>query len=325
MIALLLALLAATPTPALTVQDGAAVPGGLLVLDVVGVERPESLRGELAGQRLRFFTAGPHHQRALVGLSLEQQPGELAVKVERRGKGQPPLTATVTVRPKEFRKSELKVAPKFVKPPKSELAHIEQDKKMISAAYHGVVFGPAAFAGRLSPPRDAEITAHFGDQRIYNGKKKNAHLGTDFDGKTGDPIQAAADGVVILARDCYYSGNTVIVAHGGNLFTSYFHMSKMESAPGQLVKRGQRLGLVGKTGRVTGPHLHLGVKIGERLVDAEEAFTLELGLDPGQPLVPPTLQPGAGGTDLPDGGVSEPPEPPDAGPAPETADAGAVR
>ena len=324
MTALLFALLAATSAPTLTVQDGAAVPGGLLVLDVVGVDRPEALRGELVGTRLHFFTAGPHHQRALVGLTLEQEPGELAVKVDRRGKGVEPLTATVTVRPKEFRKSELKVAPKFVKPPRSELGHIAMDKKQISAAYHGVVFGPAAFVGKLSPPRDAEITAHFGDQRIYNGKKKNAHMGTDFDGKTGDPIQAAADGVVILARDCYYSGNTVIVAHGGGLFTSYFHMSKMESTPGQVVQRGQRLGLVGKTGRVTGPHLHLGVKIGERLVDAEEAFTLELGLDKGQHPAPPELKAGAGGVELADGGVVEP-EPTDAGAAPAPTDAGPAK
>jgi murein DD-endopeptidase MepM/ murein hydrolase activator NlpD len=322
MTALLLALLSAThPSPTLTIQDGAAVPGGLLVLDVAGVDRPDSLRGELAGTRLHFFTAGPHHQRALVGLTLEQEPGELTVKVDRRGKGVEPLTATVTVRPKEFRKSELKVEPKFVKPPKSELDHIATDKKMISAAYHGVVFGPAAFVGKLSPPRDAEITAHFGDQRLYNGKKKNAHMGTDFDGKIGDPIQAAADGVVILARDCYYSGNTVIVAHGGGLFTSYFHMSKMESTPGQ---RGQRLGLVGKTGRVTGPHLHLGVKIGERLVDAEEAFTLQLGQDKGQHPAPPELKAGLFGVALPDGGVGEP-QPPDAGATAEPVDAGSPR
>ena len=152
----------------------------------------------------------------------------------------------------------------------------------INKAYKSLGFGPATFVGKLTQPRDSEITVHFGDQRIYNGKKKNAHQGTDFDGKTGDPIQATADGVVVLARGCYYSGNTVIVAHGGGLFTSVLPHVAHGRDPGQQVSRGTQLGVVGKTGRVTGPHLHLGVKIHDRLVDAEEAFKLDLCLDKGQ-------------------------------------------
>ena len=275
---------ATTPSGAtLTIQTEAAVPGGILVLDVRGAKWPEGLRGKLLGERLKFFTAGKKHQRALVGISLDQVPGPLKVDVEvHRGKTVEMLSTTIDIASKEFRKSELKVAPKFVSPPKSEKDHIAQDHVEISKAYKALGFGPATFVGKLTQPRDAEITAHFGDQRIYNGKKKNAHQGTDFDGNIGDPIRSAADGVVVLARGCYYSGNTVIVSHGGGLFTSYFHMSRMDVTPGQQVARGTQLGVVGKTGRVTGPHLHLGVKIHDRLVDAEEAFKLDLGLDKGQ-------------------------------------------
>lgn len=315
MTALLLALLATAPAaPTLTVQDAAAVPGGVLVLDVNGVPGPAGLRGALAGQKLHFFRAGPRHQRALVGLPLEQPAGKLEVDVEyRHGKDSQKLEQAVEIRAKEFRKSELKVAPKFVTPPKSAKQQIADDKKAIAAAYHAFPFSPATFVGKLSLPRDAEITAHFGDQRIYNKKKHNAHMGTDFDGNTGDPIKSVAEGVVVLARPCYYSGNTVIVGHGGGLFTSYFHMTHMDVKPGQVVARGEQLGVVGKTGRVTGPHLHLGVKIFDRLVDAEEAFKLDLGLDKGQKPEFPALAEGAGGSELPDGGTAEPAEPADAG------------
>jgi murein DD-endopeptidase MepM/ murein hydrolase activator NlpD len=286
MFALALVLLAAAPVdpaaPQLSIQNEAAVPGGILVLDVHGVDNAKALHGHLLGQRLRFFTAGPHHQRALVGLSLDQKPGTLPVQVEYvHGLGAETLDASVEVQPKEFRKSELKVAPKFVSPPDSEKQHIAEDHLAIKAGYHALPFGPALFSGKLTPPRDSELTAHFGDQRIYNGKKRSAHMGTDFDGNIGDPIRAVAAGVVVLARACYYSGNTVFVDHGGGLFTSYFHMSRMDVKAGQKVKRGEQLGVVGKTGRVTGPHLHLGVKVFSRLVDAEEAFKVDLGLDEG--------------------------------------------
>ncbi|MBS2027250.1 MAG: M23 family metallopeptidase [Deltaproteobacteria bacterium] len=306
----------------LTINTEAAVPGGILVLDVRNYKWPEALRGKLLGEKLKFFTAGKKHQRALVGISLEQEPGPLKVEVElHRGKTVETLSTTIAIASKEFRKSELKVASKFVTPPKSEKEHIAQDKVEINKAYKSLGFGPATFVGKLSQPRDSEITAHFGDQRLYNGKKKNAHQGTDFDGKIGDPIQAAADGVVILARGCYYSGNTVIVAHGGGLFTSYFHMSRMDVTPGQQVTRGTQLGLVGKTGRVTGPHLHLGVKIHDRLVDAEEAFKLDLGLDKGQTPEFPHLA-----IDVADGGASDagPEEHSEVDPLPASAgDAGA--
>jgi murein DD-endopeptidase MepM/ murein hydrolase activator NlpD len=295
---LLWALSMSTPsmTPRLEVRpEGGAVPGGLLVVDVWNYERPDLLSGELAGQELHFFNAGPHHQRALVGLKLEQVPGELQLNVymgdTAPADGGPPnaLTTTARVLNKDFPKRELKVPSKYVSPPKSARKQIAEDKKAVSKAYDQA-FGPAKFEGALSLPKPgAEITAHFGDQRTYNGKKQSEHYGTDFNGDIGEPILAAADGLVTLARGCYMSGNTVIISHGAGLFTSYFHMSRMDVKVGQKVERGEQLGLVGKTGRVTGPHLHFGVKVFSRLVDAEEALKLALGKDPTTPVEAPQV------------------------------------
>jgi murein DD-endopeptidase MepM/ murein hydrolase activator NlpD len=279
MVGVLLALaVAATGGPRLEVHPDAIVPGGIAVVDAWGLDDPAALSGEVFGQNLHFFTAGPGHQRALVALKLDTKPATvpLAVAV----KGHEGLATTVKVAAKEFPKRELTVLSKFVSPPKSERKHIEEDKAAINKAYDQP-FGPALFVGGLSVPKPgAELTAHFGDQRTYNGKKQSEHYGTDYDGSIGEPILAAADGVVVLARGCYMSGNTVFVNHGGGLFTSYFHMSRMDVTDGQHVARGEQLGLVGKTGRVTGPHLHFAVKVFSRLADAEEALKLQLGLDP---------------------------------------------
>ncbi len=120
------------------------------------------------------------------------------------------------------------------------------------------------------------ITAPFGDRRTFNGNTQSQHYGIDLDGKTGAPIVAANDGTVVLIRDCYTSGNTVIVHHGAGLYSLYFHLSKFLVKEGAKVKRGQRLGLVGRTGRVTGPHLHWSMKVGDLYVDPASILRLPL-------------------------------------------------
>jgi len=90
----------------------------------------------------------------------------------------------------------------------------------------------------------------------------------------GDPVSAANDGTVVLARSCYASGNTVVIHHGGGLFTAYFHLSKIQVTSGKKVARGDRIGLVGKTGRVTGPHLHWAAKVRDLYVNPESLLRL---------------------------------------------------
>jgi len=118
------------------------------------------------------------------------------------------------------------------------------------------------------------MTAPFGDLRLFNGKAQSQHFGLDLDGRVGDPIEAANDGAVVMVRPCYASGNTVIVDHGGGLYTMYFHLSHFEVKEGQKVARGQLLGLVGRTGRVTGPHLHFSVKVDGLYVDGATVLGL---------------------------------------------------
>ncbi|MDD2652437.1 MAG: M23 family metallopeptidase [Sulfurimonas sp.] len=116
-------------------------------------------------------------------------------------------------------------------------------------------------------PLDSKITSDFGKARVYNGLLKSYHGGTDFRAAVGTPITAANDGKVVLVQDRFYSGQSVIIDHGQGVYTCYFHMSKFHVKESQNVKKGDVIGLSGSSGRVSGPHLHFGIRIGGEQVD----------------------------------------------------------
>lgn len=116
-------------------------------------------------------------------------------------------------------------------------------------------------------PLDTKITSEFGKARVYNGALKSYHGGTDFRAKTPLPIKCVNDGKVVLVSDRFYAGNSVVVDHGHGVYSCYFHLSKFKVKNGDMVKKGQILGLSGSTGRITGPHLHFGIRLGGMQVD----------------------------------------------------------
>ena len=170
---------------------------------------------------------------------------------------------------------------KFVAPPASEKTRIERDREHIAAAFAvGELGAPSPlWEGEFELPRPPVFTSMFGAERVISDKtkpkaepKRTRHLGLDFDGEIGEPIEAVQSGVVVLAEPLFYSGGTVFINHGGGLFTTYFHMSEIKTHVGQKVSAGSLLGLVGKTGRVTGPHLHFSAKWHGAYFDPEELF-----------------------------------------------------
>ncbi len=247
------------------VQPGVARPGDAVLVTVLGVTKPPS--GTLGPQTLDFLPVADGFQ-ALVGLSVEASVGTRALTVDLLPEGgvETTISGTLEIVEPGWPKRELKVARKFTSPSKAEQLRSARDQKAFSDAFD-VELEPWLFSEDFLWPRPPDITAPFGDLRLINGKKNSQHFGMDLDGNTGDDIVASNAGEVVLVRDCFASGNTVLVHHGGRLFTAYFHLSKFDVKEGELVKPGQRLGRVGKTGRVTGPHLHFGVKLDGRWVD----------------------------------------------------------
>ncbi len=288
---------AAAAAPSLELIPARVKPGDPVLLVIHGVEGvPE---GTVGSRSAEFYRHGDTAE-ALVGIPVEEEPGLLRVKV---AAGAVTLDGALEVVPPEFPERKLTVASKFVKIPKAAKARIKADQAAYQKAW-ATPFRPRAFGDNFEKPRDAEITARFGDKRTLNGKKTTQHFGLDLEGSTGDEIRAANDGHVVMVRDCYTSGNTVLVEHGAGLITSYFHMSKFLVKPGQEVKRGELLGLVGKTGRVTGPHLHFGAHIGMLWVNPQALLALPFPGGRSPPAVFPPPEVPDGGT--PDGGAAMP-------------------
>jgi len=123
-------------------------------------------------------------------------------------------------------------------------------------------------------PMDSKITSAFGNARVYNGVAKSYHTGTDFRAKVGDEVKASNDGKVVLTMDRFYLGNVIYINHGRGAYTYYSHLSKILVNKGDIVKKGQLIAKSGKTGRITGPHLHYAIRLYNTTVDPLQYATL---------------------------------------------------
>jgi murein DD-endopeptidase MepM/ murein hydrolase activator NlpD len=148
---------------------------------------------------------------------------------------------TLLVMATDFPATRLRVASRYTSPDSAT-----QER----AAYERAAVQP------FELPLSGITTSPFGQRRLFNNELRSRHTGLDIDGDTGDPVYAANSGRVAMSADLFYNGGAVFIDHGLGLYTGYFHLSKREVDLGQHVKKGQIIGRVGATGRVTGPHLH---------------------------------------------------------------------
>jgi murein DD-endopeptidase MepM/ murein hydrolase activator NlpD len=172
-------------------------------------------------------------------------------------------------------KVELAVPKKFTEPTPEQQQEIAEGVK-IKQDYLNRVTPDREWDGRFAAPADAPISDVFGSQRIFNGVAQSPHLGLDFRVPSGTPIAAMNDGTVLLARPLYFEGNFVVLDHGQGLLTLYLHLSVIQVKEGEVVKRGQIIGLSGGTGRATGPHLHVAVRWQGTYLDPARLMQLRL-------------------------------------------------
>lgn len=170
------------------------------------------------------------------------------------------VVANFIVEDKTFPSEKLSVDKKKIFPPKAALRRIRKEQKFLNKNYAASPSYPL-FTKAFKAPLDSYVTSIYGSKRLYNNKKQSQHLGTDYRAAVGTPIYSANSGKVVVARDLYYTGNTVTLDHGLKIFTVYGHLSQVNVVEGDYIPKGALLGWAGATGRVTGPHLHWGVKI----------------------------------------------------------------
>ncbi|MDR0454183.1 MAG: M23 family metallopeptidase [Deferribacteraceae bacterium] len=180
-------------------------------------------------------------------------------------------SGTVDVLDKTYDKQSLTVDPKYVKLSQENLDRVDEERKLISKALE-TFSSTKQWRLPLHRPHPGVISGEFGVQRIFNNEPRNKHTGVDFAGKTGDRVFAVTDGTVILTGEHYFAGNSVYIDHGQGVVSMYFHLSEILLKNGDNVKAGDTVGLVGATGRVTGPHLHFGFSAQGVSVDPVNLF-----------------------------------------------------
>jgi len=248
---------------ALELPRESRVPGGIAIIDLgAGDEPPGSV--VFNGHGAPVLKNGALWV-AVVGIPLDTAPGKHAATLQ-PSRGDPrKLEFTVTA--KRYEEQRLKVTnQRHVEPSKEDLERIERERKRIDAAL-GNFAADRVPQFVLEAPVDGRRSSSFGLRRFFNDQPRNPHTGMDIAAPTGTPILSPAPGVVTDTGDYFFNGNTVFVDHGQGVVTMYCHLSRIDVKPGDEVATGTPLGLVGATGRVTGPHLHWGVAVNRAMVD----------------------------------------------------------
>ena len=261
-----------TWTPAAP-AEGSAI--AFRVLTPRGGLAPEAVAGRFAAGLVRFgrvgnawlgFAAVPIDTRGPQRLELEFRFGDGSVHRQ---------AVEVEVAARQWDQTSLRVAPQYSSPPPEVQERIARDRRMFRevldhASPEWLLDGP------FVSPRPYDVTAEFGQKRVFNGELQSRHTGIDLRGQVGKPVHAAGRGRVVLAGDFYFSGNGIFLDHGLGVYTGYFHLSEILVSEGDLVEGGTLIGRAGATGRVTGPHLHWSLWVDGTGQDAGSLLDLEI-------------------------------------------------
>lgn len=239
------------------------VPGGVARLSLGPAARPPKVS---TADGVPVLVVGDMIEwTALVGIPLAAQRGVHTVTVHSDDGVQ---SMDYVVHEKQYAEQRLKVAPKTVDLAPQDLARHERERAHQQTIMALFSAPPPELADlRMRPPCAGRRSSSFGLRRVFNGQPRNPHSGMDIAAPTGTPVVAPLPGKVVDVGDYFFNGHTVWLDHGGGLLSMYCHLSQVDCHVGQRLEAGHKLGEVGATGRVTGPHLHWGVMLNRTMVD----------------------------------------------------------
>jgi len=239
-----------------TVADS-SVPGGIYTYDVPGHAASIMFDGKPV---MRLGNT------VFVGIPINAEPGTHQLHYTLAGTRQ---VHEFKVIDKQYTEQHLTIANQaMVDPPAETLTRIREESTRQRRLYNSFSDTTDLSPGFIKPLHGV-TTSLFGHRRFFNGQPRSPHSGLDIAADTGTPIIAAGHGTISLADELYFNGNTLFIDHGQGLITMYCHMSKLLVEQGQHVRQGEQIGLVGATGRVTGPHLHWSVSLNGNRVDPQ--------------------------------------------------------
>ncbi len=247
----------------------ALTPGEVILLSVHHEAKIQSIRARVFGRDIVFFpSAKPGTWDGLIGVDLETPPGEYRVEltVEEEGGETIRDSYPLQIFSRNFPARYLTVAEKYVNPPETVMTRIKLESEEVSAIV-SQVSEERHWRGRFIPPVPGAVISAFGKRSVLNGQPRSPHSGVDLRALSGTPLKAPGAGKVVCAKQLYFAGKTIIVDHGMGLYSTFGHLSSFAVRVGDQVRKGQVIGKTGKTGRVSGPHLHWSVRLNQSRVD----------------------------------------------------------
>ena len=269
-------------TAHLSVAPARPEPGAIVRLTLAApasrADAIVSIRGSMAGEPLHFLKSAAGTWHAIGAVPVDAAGTMFANAEVRRASGKTETVRARLVLPKlpPPVAQPLAVDSSFTRPLDAATeARVASENARARAVGRHAHDSPPMWTASFLRPRTSVITSEFGSGRLFNGRMTSRHFGVDFRGAVGEPVRAANRGIVALVDDFFLAGNVVYINHGGGLVTSYFHLSKTLVSVGDTVARGQEIGLVGATGRVTGPHLHWAARYGALTVNPLDLVALD--------------------------------------------------
>lgn len=254
------------------------IQGGVVSLTYRG--EPAVAEVEFLSLRLPLYSTRQGAGR-LLGIDLATAPGEypLVVKVESRSRAEEHFDLLLKVVPRVARIERLTLPETMVSPRRAEvLTRIQREAELLRSYY--AVDGMPRFDTAFNLPVADPVGSRFGLQRFLNGQPRSPHAGVDFRSPSGTRVNSPAPAMVVATGDFFFTGNTVILDHGGSLVSLYAHLDQVSVGPGDRVEIGQPIGTVGSSGRATGPHLHWSVRLNQARVDPLAVFEFFNGENP---------------------------------------------
>jgi hypothetical protein len=259
----LLALLLGAPVQAQTLPRESPVPGGIAVVPVAAETEPAP-EVYYDNQRV-LVVAHAGKWQAVVGLPLSLSPGTQAVQVN--GRDGQRREFSFTVQPKQYAEQYLTLKDRrMVEPSAKDLARIEREQKVIRKVFGTWTDRPLTSL-QFTPPARGRLSSVFGLRRFFNNESRQPHSGIDIAGPVGAPVTAPLAGTVAETGEYFFNGKTVFIDHGQGLISMFNHLSRITVRRGGRVGTGEKIGEIGMTGRVTGPHLHWTVSLNNSRVD----------------------------------------------------------
>ncbi len=270
-------LLAAVPARAaveLVLPASTIVQGEIAPVWVIGAL--DTVTGKFDGEELPFVRSAPDSFYTLLAVDMDKKPGryELVINPRPFGAQGEELVRSITVRDAGFPVQKLTLPPAKVFPDSAGTARIGRETALRNRKWKAWSERPFWGKGFIAPLQGK--FRRFGSRRIINGAPRNPHSGADISAPQGTPVVAPAAGKVLLTGDFFFTGNSIYIDHGLGMIGMFFHLVEIDVAEGQMVEQGQVIGKVGATGRVTGAHLHWGVRWRDKRINPSSLLRLKL-------------------------------------------------